>query len=147
MLLDERSELAQNLPLNTGGAGTYLLGDVIDTEVARDLDGSDMFLVIVMRTAATSGGAATGQFLLVSDAGAAIATDGSATEHARTAAIPVASLIAGHRVCAFRLPSGAYERYLGVLQVTGGAAFSGGRVDMFFVSDPALYRSYADNVA
>ncbi|MER1940647.1 Bbp16 family capsid cement protein [Castellaniella sp. FW104-16D08] len=153
MIIDKRNEFADALALNTGGAGTYLLGNVIDTDPAAiapndtvDLQGSEMFLVVQVDTAATSGGAATLQIKLASDAQAAIATDGSATEHVVLPAVAVADLTAGKMVACVKLPSGAYERYLGILQVTGTAAFTAGKINVFLTSDPAIWKPYADNV-
>ena len=153
MILDDRLEFADAAALNTGAAGTYNIGDVIDTRAAtidpnvtKDYEGSELYLVIRVATAATSGGAATGQFRLVSDDTATPSTT-TATVHATSAAIAVASLTAGATVMVTRLPAGSYERYIGVQQITGTAAFTAGAVDAFLVSDPALWRAYADNVA
>jgi len=154
MILDDRLEFCDATALNTGAAGSYLIGDVIDTAPATisgnttsDLEGSCMYLVIQVDTAVTSAGSATVQFSLCSDAQAAIAVDGSQTTHFSTAAIGKATLVAGHRVCAVELPSGSYERYVGVVQTTGTAALTAGKVNAFLTSDPALYRAYADAVA
>jgi hypothetical protein len=154
MYMDERTEFADATALNTGGAGSYLVGDVIDLDPASvapnttvDLYGSELYLVIQVDTTATSGGAATGQFHLVSDAQAAIATDGTATYHFSTGAIAVATLVAGYRVACVKLPSGSYERYLGILQTTAVAAFTAGKINAFLTADPAIWRAYADNVA
>lgn len=153
MYLDERTEFADATALNTGAAGTYNIGDVIDTRatsidpnVTKDHEGSDLYLVIQVDTTATSGGAATGQFRLVSDDTATPDT-ATATIHYTGPAIPVATLVAGYRYCAVRLPSGSYERYIGVQQITGTAAFTAGKINAFLTADPALYRAYADNVA
>lgn len=153
MLLDKRLEFADATALNTGAAGTYLVGDVIDTKgpttspnTTVDLEGSCLYCVIQVDTAVTSGGAATVQFALASDDAAAIATDGSATVHFATAAIGKATLVAGYLVAAFELPRGSYERYLGILQTTGTAALTAGKINAFLTADPALYRAYADNV-
>jgi hypothetical protein len=154
MLMDERLEFADATALNTGGAGVYLVGDVIDLDPAStapnatvDLEGSELYLIIQVDTTATSGGSATAAFTLASDAQAAIATDGSASSHINIGAIPVATLVAGYRIAAMRLPSGVYERYLGILQTTAVAAFTAGKINAFLTRDPALYRAYADNVA
>lgn len=153
MILDDRLELADALALNTGAAGTYNLGDVIDTKsttidpnTTKDLEGAELYLVVRIGTAATSGGSATLQVRLVSDDTATPSTT-TATVHATSAAIPVASLTAGATVMVTRLPSGSYERYVGIQQITGTAAFTGGTLDAFLVSNPALYRAYGDNVA
>lgn len=146
MILDERNEFCDATALNTGAAGSYLVGDVIDLgATSSDIgNGEPMYLVIQVDTAATSGGAATGQFHLCSDAQAAIAVDGSATYHFSTSAIPVASLVAGYRVAVVALPHGTYERYLGVVQTTGTAAFTAGKVNAFLTHDAAKWVATAD---
>lgn len=146
MILDERNEFADATALNTGAAASYLVGDVIDLEsIGLDLGtGADLWFVIQIDTAATSGGAATGQFHLASDAQAAIAVDGTATYHFSTGAIAVATLIAGYQVCAVKIPAGTYERYLGVLQTTAVAAFTAGKINAFLTPTLAKVKHYAD---
>lgn len=146
MLLDERTEFCDATALNTGAADSYLIGDVIDTSViGRDLgQGVDLYCVIQVDTTATSGGSATGQFHLCSDAQAAIADDGTATYHFSTGAIAVADLVAGYQIAAFKLPLGTYERYLGILQTTGTAAFTAGKVNAFLTTDVSKIKHYAD---
>ena len=158
MLLDERTEFCDATALNTGGAASYLVGDVIDTHgpeighaagfnVTRDVGmGSGVWLVIQVATTATSGGSATAVFHLASDAQAAIATDGTATYHFSTGAIAVASLTAGTVVACVRLPSGTYERYIGVLQTTAVAAFTAGAIDAFLTADPSRWRATANGI-
>lgn len=154
MILDERTEWLDATALNTGAAGTYNIGDVIDTQgqaigtanLTRDLGVcDDLYLVIQVDTTATSGGSATGQFRLVSDDTATPSTT-TATVHYTSAAIPVASLTAGTVVSIVSLPSGAYERYLGIQQITGTAAFTAGKLNAFLTSDPTIWKAYADNV-
>lgn len=154
MILDDRLEFADATALNTGAAGTYNIGDVIDIKstttdpnTTKDLEGSDLYLVLQVDTAATSGGSATGQFQLVSDSTATPSTDGTQTIHYTGPAIAVASLTAGYRYCAVKLPSGSYERYIGVQQVTAVAAFTAGKINAFLTADPAIWRAYGDNVA
>lgn len=146
MILDERNEFCDATALNTGAAGSYLVGDVIDLgATSSDIgNGEPMYLVIQVDTAAASAGAATGQFHLCSDAQAAIAVDGSATYHFSTSAIPVASLVAGYRVAVVALPHGTYERYLGVVQTTGTAAFTAGKINAFLTHDAAKWVATAD---
>ena len=149
MILDKRGEFCDATALNTGGAASYLVGDVIDLGAAPgDLGpGEDLYVVIQVDTTATSGGAATGQFHLASDAQAAIAVDGTATYHLSTAAIAVATLVAGYTVMAAKLPYGTYERYLGILQTTAAAAFTAGKINAFLTRDVAKWTPYADNVS
>jgi len=148
MILDERGEFCDATALNTGGAASYLIGDVIDLgATSRDIGtGEDLYVVIQVDTTATSGGSATGQFHLASDAQAAIAVDGTATYHLSTAAIAVATLVAGYTVLVARLPSGTYERYLGILQTTAVAAFTAGKVNAFLTKDVAKWAAYADAI-
>lgn len=153
MILDERNEFADATALNTGGAGTYLIGDVIDLgllfggAVGDNVNVvEDVYLMIQVDTTATSGGSATGQFHLASDAQAAIATDGSATYHFSTGAIPVATLVAGYEVACVQLPKGTYERYLGILQTTGTAAFTAGKVNAFLTMTPEAHRNFPDAI-
>lgn len=142
MILDERTEFCDATALNTGGAASYLIGDVYDTgnDGINDVDG--LFLVINVDTTATSGGSATAAFHLCSDAQAAIAVDGTATYHFSTAAIPVATLVAGYYVCKVALPKGTYERYLGVLQTTAVAAFTAGKVNAFLTHNPPTTKAF-----
>lgn len=148
MIIDKRTEFADAAALNTGAAGVYRIGNVIDLEkTGLDLgQGEPLYLVISVDTAATSGGSATAAFSLASDAQAAIATDGSATVHFKTDAIPVAQLAAGKRIVMVALPAGAYERYLGILQTTATAAFTGGAVDAFLTQDPSGWKAYPDAI-
>ena len=154
MILDERTEFADATALNTGAAGSYLVGDVIDLKgpttepnTTKDMEGSDLYLVIQVDTLPTSGGAATAAFSLASDAQAAIAVDGTQSEHFRTKAFAIAEMAAGTILAAVKLPRGSYERYLGIVQTTAVAAFTGGKINAFLTADPAIWRAYADNVA
>lgn len=147
MIMDDRTEFCDATALNTGAAGSYLIGDVIDTgggtpafDGVNDVDG--LYLVINVDTAVLSGGAATVQFHLCSDAQAAIATDLSATYHFSTAAIPKATLIAGYYVCKVELPKGVYERYLGILQTTAVAALTAGAINAFLTNDPYTTKAF-----
>jgi hypothetical protein len=146
MILDKRNEFCDAVALNTGAAGTYLVGDQIDLGTARDMgNGEPMYLVITVDTLPTSANStATAQFTLASDASAAIATDGSATVHLQTKAFAISEMAAGQMLAAIALPMEgvAYERYLGVLQTTGTQAFTGGKINAFLTHDVAKWKSY-----
>lgn len=147
MILSEVDEFADALALNTGAAGTYLIGDVVNLGAGAkpNYNIDDIYLVISIDTAVTSDGAATVQFQLASDAQAAIATDGSATLHWQSAAIAKATLVAGYVVGVTELPMlPVYERYLGILQVTGTAALTAGKVNAFLTPDPSMWTAVAD---
>ena len=146
MILDERTEFADATALNTGAAGSYLVGVVIDLQVARDIgQGEPVYWVVQIETLPTSGGAATANFSLCSDAQAAIAVDGTQTTHAQTGAKTIAQMAAGTTfVIALPGESPAYERYLGVVQTTAVAAFTGGKINSFLTLDARGWKAYAD---
>lgn len=150
MILDERTEFcdATSAVLAVGNA---IIGDVVDLKspttnpnTTVDLEGSDLYLVIQVDTTFV-GATSTTKFELASDSTADLAT--SKTVHYATAAIPVATLVAGYVVCAVKLPSGSYERYLGLWETVATANVTAGKINAFLTKDPALYRAYADNVA
>jgi len=148
MILDERLEFADATALDTTGAATKLVGDVIDLGAAsRDIgQGEPLYLCIQVDTAVTSAGDATVAFELASDAQAAIAVDGSATSHFKTAAIGKANLVTGYRAVMVALPSGTYERYLGILATVGTAALTAGKVNAFLTKDPNGWKAYPDGI-
>jgi hypothetical protein len=149
MILDERAEFADDLAINTGGAASYLLGDVIDLSITRDIGpGEDVYFVLVVTTLFAS---ATGAiaFHLASDAQAAIAVDGTATYHLSSNAQTVAQGVftPGTVILAASLPQGKlYERFLGVLQTTSVAAFAAGKINAFLTHDYAKFRAYNDAI-
>lgn len=147
MIKDTNTELLDAVALNTGAAGTYLLGSQYDTGATPTLKdmglSQDFWLVAKVTTAATSGGSATLQLKVVSDDTTSISTTTS-TVHYTSAAIPVASLTAGALIFATKLPIGDYERYIGILQVTGTAAFTAGNIEVFVTPDFPKYVAYPD---
>ena len=145
MILDERTEFADATALQTADFSTdTVTGDVIDLGGTTNYpgDGEPMYCVILVSTAVTSAGAATVTFALRSDSTANLAT--SPTTHLLTAAIAKATLVAGYEVACFALPSGPYERYLGVMHLPGTADLTAGAVNAFLVKDPHQWRAYAD---
>lgn len=151
MLLDKRNEFCDATALNTGGAASYLIGNVIDLGLAgRNIGNGEKVLELEINvdTLPTStNSTATAAFHLVSDAQEAIAVDGSATYHFSTKAFAISEMAAGTRLVKIKLPSGNYERYLGILQTTAVQAFTGGKVNAFLTEGVADWKAYADNVA
>lgn len=146
MITDKLTTFANGVALNTGAAGTYNIGDLINMENVRDIGaGKPLYLVITVETAATSGGSATGQFQLVSDATSTISTT-TQTVHAVSAAFAVADMVAGKKLLVIAIPMEAdvYEQYLGIQQITGTAAFTAGAIDAFLTMDVANWKAYAD---
>lgn len=149
MILDERLEFCDATALNTGAAGSYLVGDVIDLgATSRDIgNGEPLYLCIQVDTAVDSAGdGVTLQFHLCSDAQAAIADDGTATYHFSTGVLAQATLIAGYKVAMVALPMGTYERYLGILQTTAVEAVTAGKINAFLTKDPSGWKAYPDGI-
>lgn len=146
MISDKLATLAEGTALNTGAAGNYTIGDVIDLGAAYQLnDTDDLYLVITVDVTATSGGAATGQFALLTDGDAAM---GSPTAVVTTAAFAVAAMTAGTRIAVVEIPKAAnFERYIGLRQITGVAAFTAGAVNAFLATDVQTWRAYSDALA
>lgn len=99
------------------------------------------WLVVLVQTSAVGGDAAkTLTITLESDSTANLAT--SPTVHASTAAITGATLVAGYEAWRIPLPSGNYERYLG-LRYTVSAGFSAFAIRAFIVTDAQRNLTYA----
>lgn len=153
MILDERTEFADAVSV-AAAAGTALIGDVIDlTNVGYDIGiGEDIWVVVTTDTEIiTAGAAGTLNIQVASDAQAAIATDGTATIHLQSGALVTDDSAAnddrfnaGGIILAARLPSGTYERYLGILAVTATTTTTAGKINAFLTKDFAKWRAYAD---
>jgi hypothetical protein len=151
MIIDDRTEFCDNVLLNTGAAGTYLLGDQVDLGTAAGNIGTqdNVYLVIQVGVGINAASAGTVSFQLASDDTAAIATNGTASVHFQTRAFvtgtgtATTTLRPGTVLAAVKLPQGFdYERFLGVLQVTGTAAITAGRIDAFLTSEAPGWRAY-----
>jgi hypothetical protein len=147
MILDDKLEFCDAVSCNTGAAGTYNIGDVIDLGVARDLGGNQaLYLVVSVDTGITTAGSAgTVAFQLVSDGTDSISTT-TQTVHAVSKAYTTGSsaIAAGTVLFAVQLPmeGAAYERYLAVQQITGTTALNAGKVNAFLTADVAKWVAY-----
>lgn len=147
MILDKRNEFCDAVSLNTGAAGTYNIGDIIDLSVARDLGGDQaLYLVVTVDTGITTAGSAgTVAFQLVSDGTDTISTT-TQSVHAVSPARATGStaIAAGTVLFAVQLPMEgvAYERYLAVQQITGTTALNAGKVNAFLTTDVARWKAY-----
>jgi hypothetical protein len=146
MILDERNEFADALVIPTA-IGRGLFGDVIDLITARNVGSPPrpLYLVIQITTAVTSAGAATVSFELSSDAAAAIAVDGTATQHSGSDNFSLAQLVAGFTVVV-PLPGVGpeYERFLGVITNVGVAVLTGGAANAFLTHSPKQWKALPD---
>lgn len=91
--------------------------------------GEDLWLIVMVGTAATSGGSATLTITLESDSTADLAT--SATVHYSSGSIALAALTANALLVRTKLPSGNYERYLGLRYTVGTADLTAGTFNAF----------------
>lgn len=156
MIMDDFLEFADAASV-AAAAGTALIGDVIDlSSVQRDVGlGEPTYLVITTDTEIITGGTAgTIKFQLVSDAQAAIAVDGSATVHwdsgtmvTDDAAANDSRLNAGGIIACVALPAEGpeYERYLGLLCVTGTTTTTAGKINAFLTKDQFSRKVYGAN--
>jgi hypothetical protein len=148
MWLDKRTEFADGVAIGTS-TGRRLVGDVIDLENERDIGSNfNAWLVVQLQTAMTSGGSATVQVELASDAQAAIATDGSATVHLTSDQMAFDDVAAGDVLLQAIIPiekkTAPYERYLGILVNVGTAALTAGKINAFITNQPPVQRAYPD---
>ena len=119
-------------------------------------DGEPLYLVITTDTEIITGGSAgTMNFKLVSDAQAAIATDGSATVHWQSkefvtddAAANSTELNVGGVIACIALPmeGAVYEDYLGILTTRTTTAVTAGAINAFLTHVPRRYKAYADGI-
>jgi len=155
MILDATLEIADAVALNTGAAGTYLIGSQINLTKARDVgNGGDIYLVVTVDTGIAVGSSTgTIQFALASDDSASISTTTS-TIHYTTPAFATSTttntttLAAGTVLFAVELPleGNAYEQYLGILQITGTTAISAGKINAFLTTDVQKWKAYDNGI-
>jgi hypothetical protein len=148
MLMDKRTQFASAEAIG-GSTGRRLVGDVIDLGNVRDIGApNNIYLVVQLAVAMTSGGSATVQIELASDAQAAIAVDGSATVHLTSPEFAFDSKIVGDQLLVAPIPQEfadtLYERYLGVIVNVGTAALTAGSINAFLTDKPPIHKSYPD---
>lgn len=154
IIMDELLEFADATSV-AAAAGTALIGDVIPLSVARDIgNGQPVYLVITTDTEIITGGSAgTIEFQLVSDAQAAIATDGTATVHFSTgtfvtddAGANSAQLNAAGVIACVPLPleGKVYEAFLGILAVIVTTTVTAGKINAFLTLDPSKWKAAPD---
>ena len=146
MICDVLNTFCDNVALNTGAAGNYLIGDVIPLGVARNVGAdSELYLVITVDTLATSGGAATLAIDLITDDNAAMSSPAVIATVVPVTAL--AALTQGAILCRLNLPSSdLYEAFIGLRQTTGVAAFTAGKINAFLTQTAPARRSYPDGI-
>ena len=102
-----------------------------------------LYLVVTCDTTLT-GATATLQIKLVSDDSAAISTTTSTVHYVSPVhTVGGAGVTAGGVICVVELPRGDYERYLGILQVTGVTNITAGKINAFLTMDPKTFTPIA----
>ena len=146
MYLDAKNEFSDAQAVTSTAISTNVI-DLGATNTLKDIGvGEDVWLVVLTQTAATdSGSDATLAVTLESDSTANLAT--SATVHYSTGALAFAAFSpAGTVLAAVRLPSGSYERYLGVRYTVASGPLTDGKFDAFLTKDVQKWQAYADAV-
>lgn len=149
MLLDSRTEFADNTPVNTGGAGTYVVGNQVDLGASqrRDLGGDQaLYLVIQVGSAGLAGSTGTIQFQLVTADTDNLATNPevlfATAALATTASSATTTLRPGTVIAAVQVPIALYRRFIGIRQVTATAATSAGSIEAFLTTNVRNWRAY-----
>lgn len=149
MIIDNFAEFGDDATLVGTAASTYVLGDVIDLGSApttQDIGtGEPIYIVVQISDAVlAAGGAANVTFKVVSDSTDNLAT--SPTTHLTSAAIAKGTLVAGYTVFAALLPSGSYERYLGVTYTPDTNNTTAGKANAFLTHDIAKWVALPDAI-
>lgn len=143
MYVDKQEEFSDSQVLTATAISTNVL-DLNPNGSANTLQdigaGENMYLVVQVDVALTSGGATTLVVTLESDSTADLAT--SPTVHWTSATIPKATLVAGYELV-IKLPPDNYERYLGVRYTVATGPFTAGSISAFLTKDAQRNRQYA----
>ena len=152
MILDERNEFCDAVTGVSAASTKTLRGDQIDlgSTVGDGFQSGQPALVITIDTSFVSANDNPVRFVLASDAAAAIAVDGTATEHATSQDfLPTTQLLAGTKIV-IPLPTGApaYERYLGVIQDVGAgvSGITAGTFSAYLTMDAGQWKAYAAGI-
>lgn len=149
MIIDQELQFADGTWAPTA-TGDNISPNVLDTSPlggkptangGRDLgQGENLYLAVTVKTAVTSGGAATVQFYLRTDSNPNGTT--APVDLVGSGVIAKASLVAGYQVF-LKLPSAAYKRYIMVNANIGTAVLTAGAFEAEIVKDIAQNTKYA----
>lgn len=119
---------------------TAPLGNLLNTNVGMNLgEGEDLYLVITIKTAVTSAGAATVDFRLRTDSNANLTT--APVDLVSSGAIAKATLVAGYQV-KLKIPNAAYKEFIGVDANIGTAVLTAGAFEAEFMKDISSNTKY-----
>jgi hypothetical protein len=142
-MLDKQLEFSDSQAVTA----TALSTNVVDTlpgiraGLTANLGGIEAaFLVVEVDTTFTAAGAATLNVSLESDSTANLAT--SPTVHFQSGPLALAALTARGKVAVIPLPSGSYERYLGLRYTVATGPMTAGAVSAYITRDPGTWQAY-----
>jgi hypothetical protein len=145
MYLDAQTTFSDAQAVTSTAISTNVI-DLGATPTLRDLGaGEPVYLVVLTDAAATdSGSDATLTVTLESDSTENLAT--SATVHLSTGALAFAAFSPDKAVLyAGPIPTGSYERYLGVRFTVASGPLTGGAFNAFLTRDISAWRAYPNN--
>lgn len=149
MYVDKQAEFSDSQAVTATAISTNVMDLISNSSgknVLRDIGtGQDVYLVVMTTVAATdSGSDATLTVSLESDSTENLAT--SPTTHFSTGTLAFAAFSpAGTILAAVKLPSGSYERYLGVRYTVAAGPLTAGQFDAFLTTDVNAWRAYDRN--
>lgn len=119
--------------ISTNVYDTAPLGNLLNTNAGINLgEGEGLILLITVKTAVTSAGAATVDFRLRTDSNANLTT--SPVDLVSSGAIAKASLVAGYQI-KLKLPIASYKEFIGVDANIGTAVLTAGAFEAELVKD------------
>ncbi|CAN7428876.1 hypothetical protein LJR034_002636 [Caballeronia sp. LjRoot34] len=135
MILDQQSMFCDNQAVTVTAVSQNVLDMfpiITPNSKAQQGAGQDATLFVRAASAFTGAGAS---LVITLESGDNADLTGNNTVHYTTAAIPVASLVAGARLIATRLPFGYFRRYIGLRFTVAGGPFTAGTVSGFLLED------------
>ena len=142
-MLDKQNEFSDSQAITATAISTNVVDTLpgIRAGLTANLGGIEAaFVVIEVDTTFTAGGAATLNVSLESDSTANLAT--SPTVHFQSGPVALANLAAKAKVAVIPLPSGAYERYLGLRYTVGTGPMTAGAISAYITRDPSTWQAY-----
>jgi hypothetical protein len=145
MLIDKLNTFGLPVALNTGAAGTYVIGDQINLGPSPVNQGVGIpyYWYIATAVAATSADStATATFQLVGADNAALTTNPVVLM--QTPAFIVTAMPANRFLFTAAIPFAQYKQFLGIRQVTGVQAITAGSIRSFLTQEPDQWRAYPE---
>jgi hypothetical protein len=143
MLTDSGNLLSEAQAVTASAISTY----VYDTHSAsiggltRDISGQDCPIWLNFTITESFATATSVTFSLESDDNTSLS---SATVHYTSAAIAIATLVAGYSF-SVQVPPGQYQRYVGARYTIGGSSATAGKITALLTDGVPLHNAYQNN--